>query len=304
MNGFIVIDKPEGLTSHDIVNSVRKILNLKKVGHTGTLDPFATGVLPVAVGEGTKAIPFLDESVKEYLAVMHLGVITDSQDCTGKVVAENSFGHINESVLKETFSRFVGTIKQVPPMFSALKRCGVPLYKLARQGKSVHREPRELTIFSLNIEKIELPKISFMVRCTRGTYVRTLASDLGDALGCGAHLSDLRRTVSGMFNVDDAISLEELSRLKEECLLAENIISPYRALSHLMDIALSDKGADRIRVGTLPDMEGFEMYPQGHLPAGEKLTLSYKERLLAVAENICSPWVNGQKNLRLLRVFN
>jgi tRNA pseudouridine55 synthase len=154
-------------------------------------------------------------------------------------------------------------------MYSALKRCGVPLYKLARQGKSVHREPRDLTIFSLNIEKIELPKISFKVRCTRGTYVRTLASDLGDALGCGAHLSDLRRTVSGMFTVDDAISLEQLSRLKEECLLAENI-SPYRLVTSYGHRAVG-QGADRIRVGTIPDLEGFEMYPQGHLPEGENL---------------------------------
>jgi tRNA pseudouridine55 synthase len=304
MDSFIVIDKPEGLTSHDIVHSVRKILNLKKVGHTGTLDPFATGVLPVAVGEATKAIPFLDESTKEYMAVMHLGVITDTQDCTGKVIMENNFADLTETVLKETFSRFVGKIKQVPPMFSALKRSGVPLYKLAREGKIVHREPREITIFSLSLEKIEMPKISFKVRCTRGTYVRTLASDIGDALGCGAHLSALRRTVSGMFTLDKAISLEVLSKLKGGFRLDDNMISPHCALSHMTDITLSDKGADKIRVGMIPGMEGFERCPHEHLMTGEKVTLSHKERLLAVAENICSPWAIDHKNLRLLRVFN
>jgi tRNA pseudouridine55 synthase len=304
MDGFIIIDKPLGLTSHDVVHSVRKILNVRKVGHTGTLDPFATGVLPVAVGEGTKAIPFLDETLKEYLAVMHLGVITDTQDCTGKVLKENSFTHVNEQVLKETFSRFVGTNKQVPPMFSALKRSGVPLYKLARQGKSIYREPREIKIYSLTIEKIEMPKITFKVSCSRGTYIRTLANDIGFALGCGAHLSDLRRTMSGMFMADKAISLEMLSLLNERNCFDENLISPHDALSHLTDITLSNIGADRIRFGVIPDMECFEMSTHERLLTGEKITLSHKERLLAVAENICSPWVTGQKNLRLLRVFN
>jgi tRNA pseudouridine55 synthase len=304
MDGFIVIDKPDGLTSHDIVSSVRKIVNIRKVGHTGTLDPFATGVLPVAVGEATKAIPFLDESTKEYMAVMRLGIITDTQDCTGKVLSENNFAYVTEALLKDTFSRFVGTIKQIPPMFSALKRSGVPLYKLARQGQCIHRDPREITIFSLSIEKIEIPKISFKVRCSRGTYIRTLASDLGDALGCGAHLSELRRTVSGMFTMDKAISLEVLSQLKRETRLGEKMISPHFALSHMTDIKLSDKGADRIRVGMIPDIGGFENCPREHLQTGEKVMLSHKERLLAVAENICSPWTVGHKNLRLLRVFN
>ncbi len=304
MDGFIVIDKPEGVTSHDVVHSVRRILGQKKAGHTGTLDPFATGVLPVALGEGTKAIPFLDESIKEYLAVMHLGIITDTQDRTGKPIGEGDFCHITEEVIKETISCFVGTIKQVPPMFSALKRSGVPLYKLARQGKSIHREPREITIFSLNLEKVDLPRVFFRVCCSRGTYVRTLASDLGDKLGCGAHLSELRRIASGKFAVNKSISLENLVCLKDKGELEEKIISPRRSLSHLKEIVLSGAGADRLRFGVLPGMDGFERFADGDLLAGEKITLTFRGRLLAVAENISFPWSDGQKNLRLLRVFN
>lgn len=304
MNGFIVIDKPAGITSHDVVHSVRRILGIKKVGHTGTLDPFATGVLPIALGEATKAIPFLDETTKEYLAVMHLGVTTDTQDCTGKILQKSSHDHVTEDALKETMSRFIGESKQVPPMFSALKRSGVPLYKLARQGQEVPREPREISIFSLTLEKINLPEVCFMVRCSRGTYVRTLANDLGNMLGCGAHLSGLRRTASGIFSAKNAITIEKLALLKEQGRLEDHIISPHRCLSHFKDIELTDKGAAMVRNGALPDKDGFQCLPPIGLQVGEKFTLSYSERLLAVAESKFFPWSEGNRNLRLLRVFN
>ncbi len=304
MNGFIVIDKPKGITSHDVVYSVRRILGIKKAGHTGTLDPFATGVLPVALGEATKAIPFLDETTKEYFAVMHLGVTTDTQDCTGKVLRETSHDHITEDLLKETMSRFIGRINQIPPMFSALKRDGVPLYKLARQGHDIPRAPREITIFSLTLKKIDLPEVYFMVRCSRGTYVRTLANDFGEMLGCGAHLSGLRRTASGAFTLNDAITIEKLAIIKEKHQLDNCIISPHRSLSHFKDIELTDKGAAMVRNGALPDKDGFQSLPPIGLQVGEKFTLSYSERLLAVAESIFFPWSDGNRNLRLLRVFN
>ncbi len=304
MNGFIVIDKPEGITSHSVVHSARKIFGIKKAGHTGTLDPFATGVLPVALGEATKAIPFLDESVKEYSAVMRLGISTDTQDCTGTIIRECSYGHITDEVVRNSFSRFIGAIRQVPPMFSALKRSGVPLYKLARQGLDIPRESREITIFSLTVEKIDLPNIYFMVRCSRGTYVRTLASDLGDELGCGAHLSSLRRTASGIFTIDEAVTLKELALLNCTEYLKDKIISPYRSLAHYKNFELTDKGARMVRNGALPDMDGFQSVPHNSLQAGEKITLSYSEKLLAVAENVFHHWSGDRSNLRLLRVFN
>jgi tRNA pseudouridine55 synthase len=304
MNGFIVIDKPEGITSHDVVHSVRRILGIKKAGHTGTLDPFATGVLPVALGEATKAIPFLDETMKEYMAEMHLGITTDTQDRMGRITSERSYAHITEDSINETLSRFVGTIKQVPPMFSALKRSGVPLYKLARQGLDIPREPREIKIFSLTVEEMNLPRIHFMVRCSRGTYVRTLASDFGDMLGCGAHLSSLRRTASGIFTVNEAIPLKELALLKDTGRLYDKLISPYRSLSHFRNFVLTDKGACMVRNGALPDKDGFQSVPVDGLQVGEKITLSYSERLLAVAESVLSPWSEGNRNIRLLRVFN
>ena len=199
------------MTSHDVVASVRRLAGMKKVGHTGTLDPFATGVLPVALGEGTKAIPFLDESVKEYRAVMRLGESTDTQDCTGTIIRSGAWQGITPVRIEETARLFLGRGSQVPPMYSALKRDGVPLYRLARKGEEVHREPREIEIFSLVIDRIDLPEVAFTVSCSRGVYVRTLASDLGDRLGCGAHLVELRRNASGPFTLDQAFSLEKLA---------------------------------------------------------------------------------------------
>jgi tRNA pseudouridine55 synthase len=304
MDGFLVIDKPEGVTSHDVVNSVRRILKRKKVGHTGTLDPFATGVLPVALGEATKAIPFLDESTKEYLAIMHLGVVTDTQDHTGKILYENRWDHVSEEIIKETFSRCIGSIKQVPPMFSALKRSGVPLYKLAREGKTIHRESRDITIFSLEIENMSLPRITFRVRCSRGTYVRTLAHDLGESLGCGAHLSELRRISSGIFTVAESISLENLSLFQDKGQLSDKIISIHRSLPHLRDIVLAEEDAKKVRNGIIPELPDFLDIYSSEPRIGEKFSLSYRNRLIAVAENISFPWSEGNRNMRLLRVFN
>ncbi len=304
MNGFIVIDKPEGMTSHGVVNKVRSFLGTKKAGHTGTLDPFATGVLPVALGEATKAIHFLDESVKEYVAVMHLGISTDTQDGTGKITSESSIDNITEDIIRKTLAHFVGTIRQVPPMFSALKRSGVPLYKLARQGLDIPREPREIKIFSLKVEKIDLPEIFFMVRCSRGTYVRTLANDIGNMLGCGAHLSRLRRTASGIFTIDQAISLEELASIKDTGQLEGKLLSPYRSLSHFKNFELTEKGAFMVRNGAIPDKDGFQNVPLNGLQVGEKVTFSYSEKLLAVAESVFYKCSGKGGNLRLLRVFN
>ncbi len=242
MNGFIVIDKPAGMTSHDVVHAVRRITGVKKAGHTGTLDPFATGVLPVALGEGTKAIQFLDESRKEYRAVLKLGEATDTQDLTGTVTSQADWRTLTPDDIEKVADLHRGRISQIPPMFSALKHQGVPLYKLARRGTDIIREPREIEIFSLVIDYLDLPEVAFTVSCSRGTYVRTLAHDMGAELGCGAHLVRLQRTVSGPFNLSMSLPLDRLAALAKAGELADLVISPYDALAHLPDLQVNDRG--------------------------------------------------------------
>lgn len=304
MDGFVVVDKPAGMTSHDVVSAVRRIAGQKKVGHTGTLDPFATGVLPVALGEGTKAIPFLDESVKEYYAVMRLGAATDTQDYTGKVVRESDWGHVTAASLDEVCRLFAGKLSQVPPMFSALKQSGVPLYKLARQGTEVPRQPREIEVHSLVLGAVSLPDVAFTVRCSRGTYVRTLANDMGERLGCGAHLLQLRRTMSGIFGIANAITLDDLAQRLKNGKAGETLVSPYAALSHLKELILTEKGAAKVANGVVPAQEDYRVLHEGELLTGELVRLSINGVLLAVAE--AGLPVNGKmlKNLKLSRVFN
>jgi len=295
LHGFFVIDKPAGVSSHDVVSRVRRAIGQKKVGHTGTLDPFATGVLPVAVGDGTKAIQFLDESEKEYRAVLRLGVSTDTQDLTGSVLCERDWSGLLPEDLQRALPSFTGRLSQLPPMYSALKRDGVPLYKLARKGVEVEREPREVVIHSLTLDWVRLPEACFTVRCSRGTYVRTLASDLGEALGCGAHLVELRRTRSGLFLESAAITLDELAACGDQGSL---LLPPDRALAHLKEVCLTPEGGRKVANGVVPageDLVGG--LPEG-LSAGEQLRLYFEERLAAVAR------LDTVRGLRLARVFN
>ena len=304
MDGFIVIDKPCGITSHDVVAAVRRILGQKKVGHTGTLDPFATGVLPVAVGEGTKAIPYLDESSKEYLATMLLGVATDTQDSTGQVLSEREWRHLTVSEVTAVISSFVGRSVQIPPMFSAIKQNGVPLYRLARKGQEVVREAREIVITALAVREIDLPRVTFAITCSRGTYVRTLAHDIGSRLGCGAHLTELRRIRSGPFELAKAVGLQDLALLAEQGSADTVMVSPLQALNHLCSLPLAQSGCEKVCHGVAPSTEDIERLPEQPLPCGERLCLVREGMLLAVAENLVSEWQGAGKKLRLLRVFN
>ena len=304
MDGFIVVDKPAGMTSHDVVGAVRRITGQKKVGHTGTLDPFATGVLPVALGEATKAITFLDESVKEYQAVMKLGVATDTQDYTGTIVSEDVWTHVTSEALEDVCHQFTGPLSQIPPMFSALKQNGVPLYKLARQGSEVPRQPREIKIHSLVLDEINLPEVAFTVSCSRGTYVRTLADDIGHKLGCGAHLTQLRRTRSGPFAIGAAITLDMWAECLKEGRQDDLLLSPFAALNHLRTFALTDKGAARVAHGIAPRREDMQDCPESGLQQGEQVRLSIGGQLLAVAEAGRYEVDRNQQNINLLRVFN
>jgi len=229
VNGVINCLKPPGMTSHDVVDFIRKQLGTKKVGHGGTLDPGAAGVLPIFVGKATKAVEFFDDCDKEYVAEMTLGVTTDTGDNLGKVLEIRECEAEPASIV-ETFGKFVGKIQQIPPMYSAVRHKGKKLYELARQGITVERKPRTVEIYSIELIKYEKPRVLFKVSCSRGTYIRTLCEDIGRALGCGAHLSCLIRTKLGPFNISRAITLEEIKEKSPDILVPlEEILSAFMA---------------------------------------------------------------------------
>lgn len=213
MDGILVVDKPQGCTSHDIVDFIRKKFGLKKVGHAGTLDPMATGVLVILVGKYTKSSGSFLSADKEYDATLMLGATSDTGDAWGRVEKSGDPEAFSKKEIEEAFSKFTGEVEQVPPSYSAVKFKGKKLYELARIGINVKVEPRKISIKKLDIYKMDIPEIHFTVTCSKGTYIRQLSSDIGSSLGCGAHLSRLRRTRSGSFVIDDAISVDDLKKL-------------------------------------------------------------------------------------------
>ena len=215
INGVINIYKIKGFTSHDVVAKLRGIMRQKKIGHTGTLDPDATGVLPVCLGNATKLCDMLTDKEKEYIAKVQLGVTTDTQDMTGTVLSSKEV-EVSEEEVRKAIASFVGPYEQIPPMYSALKVNGKKLYELAREGKEVERKARPVVIHEIEILDMELPTLTIRVRCSKGTYIRTLCYDLGEKLGCGAAMAALERTKSGQFSLDTAMTLAELEeKLKE-----------------------------------------------------------------------------------------
>jgi len=215
MNGIIIIDKPRGWTSHDVIARLRRLLGEKRIGHSGTLDPMATGVLPVFVGRATRAVEFLEGADKEYIAGLRLGVSTDTQDITGTVLREHEQS-VTQSELEAVLPRFLGVISQLPPMYSAVKVGGKKLYELARKGIEAERRPRDIIIHKLEIQGRDGADFILRIVCSKGTYVRTLCSDIGDALGCGGTLSSLRRTRAGSFTDSEAVTIEAVERAVSE----------------------------------------------------------------------------------------
>ncbi|MCF6093187.1 tRNA pseudouridine(55) synthase TruB [Microaerobacter geothermalis] len=214
MNGIILIDKPTGLTSHDVVAKIRKLYRLKKVGHTGTLDPHVTGVLPICLGQATRISEYLLHQNKTYIGEVTFGFSTTTQDKWGEIINELKQVKITPKEIEEVFSKMEGEIWQTPPMYSAIRIDGKRLHQLAREGKTVHRQPRKALIYRFQIISMELdqdhPKVSFEVECSKGTYIRTLCEDIGTSLGIPAHMSFLRRTKSGPFTIEECWSLEEV----------------------------------------------------------------------------------------------
>ena len=256
MDGVLNINKPPGMTSHDVVARLRRLLNEKKVGHTGTLDPDATGVLPVCLGKATKIIQFLPEGEKGYEGTITLGVVTDTLDAEGKVLSVSDSSNVKLADIKSVFSNFSGAMEQIPPMVSAVKVQGTRLYKLARQGKTVSRKPRKIHIYELELldtrrstsdSPAAKTELDFRVLCSRGTYVRVLASDIGDALGCGAHLSRLVRTKSGVFNLKDSVPLADIEAAPQTALRLMRSIDDV--LSFMPRIIVSNRARGRFLNG-------------------------------------------------------
>lgn len=248
-NGIVVIDKPAGITSAKVVAIVKKLLQAKKVGHTGTLDPFATGVMICCINQATRLASFFLSGHKTYEAVLRLGIDTDTQDSTGTVTSQCEPIEFSEEKIRSALKQFTGSIDQQPPVFSALKHKGVPLYKLARSGQPVRKAARRVQITSLEVRAIELPEIRFVVSCSAGTYVRTLCADIGAALKCGGHLQALRRVESSGFSIREAISLPRLEAVAASGNVQDYIIDMNGALRNMPEFVAEGALIDKIRFG-------------------------------------------------------
>jgi tRNA pseudouridine55 synthase len=264
-DGILNVNKPAGWTSHDVVARVRGLLKGPKVGHAGTLDPAATGVLPVLVGRGTRIAEYLLEWDKEYRAILRLGQTTDTQDATGTVLATRSLDGLTEERIRAAIAKFHGRIAQVPPMYSAVKVGGVPLYKAARAGKTVEREPRTIEVYEIDVLGIAGPDVTLRVRCSKGTYVRTLCADIGAALGVGGHLLALERTRVGPLVVGKALAVDEIAARARAGRLPGDLLSLDAALGMLSAVVVDEETAGRVRHGvTVPAGAGrWEAGPHG-----------------------------------------
>lgn len=279
MNGILNIYKEKGMTSHDVVSRVRRILGTRQVGHTGTLDPDAEGVLPICVGKGTKAAELLSSSTKGYRATMRLGITTDTQDMSGHVQKRAPVSCTAEEIRDAALS-FVGEVDQIPPMYSAIKQGGKKLYELAREGIEVERKARHIIIYQMTVYSIQNDLVEFSVLCSKGTYIRTLCADIGTKLGCGAAMERLLRTSCGKwFQLKDAVSLETLAEAKEEGTLS-SLLTPIDAFfAEHPALLLNEVSSARVKNGVpiyVKEPEGvtYRVYDS----AGNFLTLSKTER--------------------------
>ncbi len=248
IDGVVLLDKPCGMTSQSAVTSVKRLLHADKAGHTGTLDPMATGLLPICLGEATKYSQDLLDADKKYQARLRFGIQTDTGDAQGQVIAEKSTAEVTDNAMAKSLidgilPQFMGEIEQVPPMYSALKRDGKPLYEYARAGVEIERESRKITIYSITVLDVSWPEIALEVHCSKGTYIRVLAEDIGHALGCGAHLIGLRRTMVGHLSLERAVTLDGI------CDMAPQVLPVDALLQSLPELTVDDHQAKRLEMG-------------------------------------------------------
>ena len=286
MDGVIVIDKPGGLSSSAVVLKVKGIVGARKAGHAGTLDPIATGVLPLCINEGTKLVPFFMPCEKEYIATLRLGIETDTQDREGVVVRQNEVIPGDRAEILRVFNEFQGAVLQTPPMFSALKHNGVPLYRIARRGGDVPRQPRSITIYRIAVLSFDVPFITFSVQCSSGTYIRTLCADIGTRLQCGAHLVELKRVRNGSFHINRALPLEDLKAEARNGSLDKHIIPLSEALPELPEVVVDQQLEKKVSHGmpcTVSDIAGIAF---SQLTTGQRVKIVTADgTLLAVVES-------------------
>lgn len=252
MNGIILVDKPKDWTSHDVVGKLRGILHERRIGHSGTLDPLATGLLVVFVGRATRAVEFAEADSKEYIAGLRLGITTDTQDITGNILHESE-QNVSENELNSVIPEFVGYIQQIPPMYSAIKVGGKKLYELARKGEEIERKPRKINISKLSVCGRDGEDYIIDVCCSKGTYIRTLCNDIGERLGCGACMSSLRRVKAGAFNISEAHTLDEIALCPEKYILPVDTL-----FSRYPELTVSESIDKRLRCGSFVRVSGAD----------------------------------------------
>ena len=273
MNGIVIIDKPEGWTSQDVTSRLRRVFNTRRIGHGGTLDPMATGVLPVFVGRATRGVEFFEHAEKTYETVLRLGLTTDTEDISGTVLSERD-AFVTASQLETVLQNFRGEILQVPPMFSALKVNGQKLYDLARKGKTVERQPRPVTIHELTLLSMEADGIRLRVRCSKGTYIRTLCKDIGEALGCGGCMAALRRISAGEYTIEESVPLQTLLETEEPETFLRPVDSMFR---NFPAVELTEKQETRCRNGNAFTLNIADGTYRAYSKSGEFLALSKAE---------------------------
>ena len=283
VSGVVIVDKPADISSAGAVRVVKSAFKAQKAGHAGTLDPFATGVLVCCINRATRLADFFLKSEKIYRAVMDLGVATDTQDATGKVISRCDPVPVSPDDLKRTAAKFTGRIRQLPPVFSALKHRGVPLYKLARKGQPVQKPPRSVHIKRLDIIGVDWPSVRFEVECSAGTYVRSLCADMGAELGCGGHLRELRRVQSSGFTLAEAVTLSEIEAMARTGRIAERIIGMAEALKDMPGCTADTALVEKITRGQILTAGDLAMLPTD-MPAGFFKIVDGSNRLVAVVD--------------------
>lgn len=294
LNGLLLVDKPVGLTSHDVVDRIRGAANIRRVGHTGTLDPNATGLLILCLGKATRLSEHLTGLDKTYEGVLRLGVVTDSYDIDGKVVAESLVPDFDAAAIQAVCDRFVGEIAQIPPMVSAVKIGGQRLYKLARRGEEVERPPRQVTVYAFDVLSVELPNVTVRVRCTSGCYVRSLCHDVGQALGCGAMLASLRRTAVGDRDIRSALPVEALNNTEA----VQAHLLPLDEALELPSVTVTDLARPIVDNGGV--LYGAHLREVCHVQEGWVQVKNDRGRLLALGTVETSPM---GPSIRLRRVL-
>ncbi|WP_328803888.1 tRNA pseudouridine(55) synthase TruB [Paenibacillus glycinis] len=281
MDGILAVWKPAGWTSHDVVAKVRGILKVKRIGHTGTLDPQVTGVLPLCIGRATRVVEYVQERPKAYEAVMQFGLATDTEDLTGTIIKELPEVVIDEQQIREVLASFIGEIDQVPPMYSAVRVDGKRLYELAREGQVIERQSRKVTIYELDLLEVQLdqphPVIRFSVVCSKGTYIRTLCVDIGEALSVPSVMVRLTRTMSGGFTQEDCLTLEEIAALKDT--IADRLTASDEALDHFPRVTVSAADVQRAFQGKRISLQGI--LDQEPFDVGSLLRVYGEDRLFA-----------------------